>query len=160
MAAMVPASSAAARARLSDRIVVMKSIAGFSTGVTPSAVKRRLGHASQTIRVGGKIAELTYNDYGLSFDFDTLQRSDPADLVGAIGDAFVSNPPGDRYRTSKGIHVGSTEKAVKRAYHGLTCHLGICDLYQGTPGADGSMDTAFTFFDGKVDSIQIQRVYE
>lgn len=129
----------------------MKSIAGFSDGITPKAVKRRLGRPSQTIRVSGRIAGLTYAADGLSFDFDTLQRSDPADDVTALS---------SQYRTSKGIHVGSSERAVKRAYHGLRCHNGLCDLYRGTPGAVGTLDTAFTFFAGKVDSIQIQKIFE
>ncbi len=143
--------AAGAQARLSNRIVVQKSIGGFSDGVTPAAVKRRLGRPSETIRVGGRIAELIYRNDQISFDFDTLQPKDPADLVGAIG---------PRYRTSKGIHVGSSERAVKRAYHGLKCSHGLCDMYTGTPGAVGTISTGFTFFAGKVDSIDIQRVYE
>lgn len=142
---------AQAARRPSSRIVVQKSIGGFSDGVTPAAVKRRLGRSSETIRVGRRIAELIYRGDQISFDFDTLQPSDPADLVGAIG---------PRYRTSKGIHVGSSERSVKRAYRGLKCSNGLCDLYSGTPGALGTVSTGFTFFAGKVTSIDIQRVYE
>jgi hypothetical protein len=145
------AAPAAQAARLSDRIVVQKSIGGFSDGVTPAAVKRRLGRPSETIRVSGRIAELIYRNDQISFDFDTLQRSDPADLVGAIG---------PRFHTSKGIRVGSSERAVKRAYHGLKCGNGLCTMYTGTPGATGTVSTGFTFFGGKVTSIDIQRVYE
>ncbi len=145
------AAAAQAATHLSNRIVVQKSIGGFSDGVTPAAVKHRLGRPSETIRVAGRIAELIYRNDQISFEFDTLQPQDPADLVGALG---------PRYRTSKGIHVGSTERAVKRAYRGLKCSHGLCDLYSGTPGVVGTVSTGFTFFDGRVDSIDIQRVYE
>ena len=146
-----PAAHTARARRLPARIVLHTSIAGFKLGVTPSAVKRRLGRPSQTIHVSGRIAELLYRADGLGFEFDTLQRSDPADDITAYA---------TRYHTSKGIHVGASEKAVKRAYHGLHCQFGLCDLYQGTPGTVGSSDTAFTFFRGKLNTIQVQKVFE
>lgn len=144
------ATAAQARPRLSKRIIVQRSIGGFADGVTPAAVRRRLGRPSETIRAGGRIAMLVYRRDQITFDFDTLQRRDPANLVGAIG---------PRYRTSKGIHVGSSERAVKRAYHGMRCGNGLCTLYKGTPGAVGTVSTGFSFFRGKVTSIDIQRVY-
>ncbi|HET8976586.1 MAG TPA: hypothetical protein VFN87_00420 [Solirubrobacteraceae bacterium] len=149
--ALAAAPAAHAARHLPARIVLHTSIAGFRLGVTPRAVERRLGRPSQTIRVSGRIAQLTYNRAGLGFAFDTLQRSDPADDI----TAYIA-----RYHTSKGIRVGASEKAVKRAYHGLHCQLGLCDLYQGTPGTVGSSDTAFTFFRGKLDTIQVQKVFE
>ena len=135
---------------LSNRIVVMRSIAGFTDGLTPRAVERRLGRPSQTIRVGRRISLLEYDRAGLSFGFDTNAPADPVD--------DVSTTVG-RYRTSRGIHVGSSARAMHRAYPGVRCHVGLCDLERGTPGTPGSMDTAFTLLNGRVDSIQIQKVF-
>lgn len=139
------------RASSPSSIVLGKSIAGFDLHVTPAQVEKRLGKPGQVIHVDGKISGLTYYDHDLSFDFDTLLAGDPADLVGAFGGS---------YRTSKGIHIGSSRQAVSRAYPGLKCNAGICDLYQGTPGALGTRNTGFDFLQGKVDSIAIQIVDE
>lgn len=153
--AAAPAAAAqparTARARLGSKIVLNRSIGGIGFGLTPAQIKRRLGRPSRTIRVGGRIAQITYYKDQLSIDFDTLQRSDPAQGVSAIG---------PRFHTSKGIRVGSSERQVKRAYHGMRCDRFACDMYTGTPGAIGTRSTDFSFVDGKVEAIGVQIVYE
>jgi hypothetical protein len=149
LATAAAAAPAAARS-LPKKIVLYKSIGGVSLGTTPAQIKRELGKPSQTTHVSGKIAGLIYYNDHLSFDFDTLHKGDPADLVGAIGGAF---------HTSKGIHVGSTAKALRRVYRGIKCKDGLCSLYQGTPGSTGERQTDFSIFDGKVESIDVQEVF-
>jgi hypothetical protein len=148
------ATIVARAARVSTLIVPFRSVGGFGLGLTPAQVKRRLGRASQTIHVGGKIAQLAYYKPGLSFGFDSLQPSDPANQVAAIQGGDI------RFRTSKGIRLGSSERAVRRAYPALKCAHGLCSMWQGPAGGVGSRYTGFTFFQGKVDSIDIQKVYE
>ena len=115
----VAAAPAGARP-LPKQIVLYKSVAGISLGATPAQVKHKLGKPSETTKVSGKIASLIYYNDNVSFDFDTLHKGDPADLAGATGGS---------YHTAKGIHVGSTEAAVKRAYHGIKCKDGLCTIY-------------------------------
>jgi hypothetical protein len=141
----------AVRARLTAKIVLFKSIGGISLGATPRQIERRLGKPNQTIRVAHRIAGITYYKAGLSFQFDTIQRSDPADDVAAIG---------PRFHTSKGIHVGTPAARLKHAYHGMRCDKFECALYQGPRGAVGSRITTFTLFGGKVQTIQLQISYE
>ncbi|MGI8715666.1 MAG: hypothetical protein ACR2NR_21290 [Solirubrobacteraceae bacterium] len=148
LVAAAAAGPAGAR-RLPTRIVLYQSVAGVPLGLTPAEVKRRLGKPSLTTRVSGKIAELTYYTTALNVQFDTLHAGDPADFVGTTG---------HRYRTAKGIHVGSTVTAVKRAYRTITCSGGPCTLSQGHPGAIGSRSTAFETGHGKVESIDVQVV--
>lgn len=148
------ATMMARAARVSTLVVPFKSIGGFGTGLTPAQVKRRLGRASQTIHVGGKIAQLTYYGDGLSFGFDTLQRSDPVNQVAVIQGGNI------RFHTSEGIRLGSSQRPVKRAYPAVKCAHGLCSMWQGAAGGVGSRYTGFTFFQGKVDSIDIQKVYE
>jgi hypothetical protein len=148
-AAAQPAHAVAAR--VGSKIVLFKSIGGISLGATPKQIERRLGKPNQTIHVAHRIAEITYYKAGLSFQFDTLQRSDPADDVAAIG---------PRFHTAKGIHVGASTARVKHAYHGIHCNKYQCALYQGPRGAVGSRITTFTLFGGKVNTIQLQISYE
>ncbi len=144
-----PAHSVAANVR--PKIVLFKSIGGISLGATPRQIERRLGKPSQTIHVGHRISGITYYKAGLSFEFDTLQRSDPANDVAAIG---------PRFHTSKGVHVGTPVAHLKHAYHGMHCDKFECALYQGPRGAVGSRITTFTLFGGKVNTIQLQISYE
>lgn len=146
------ASAVPATARsLPRKIVLYKSIAGVPLGLTPAQVKRRLGKPSHTIRVSGKIAELDFDRVGINVEFDTIHHPDQSDFVAAHK---------SRYHTSRGIHPGSTVKALKRAYRGrhLKCQTGLCTLYKGHPGAIGSRRTDFGTFEGKVETIDIQVV--
>ena len=159
-AATTEASAAAgpARARPTSRIILNTSIGGIGLGATPRQIERRLGRPGQTIHVAHRIASLTYYNYGLAFDFDTLQPTDPADDVAALGPPGA--PAGVRYRTSKGVHVGSSVARVKHSYRGMRCDRYQCELYRGAPGAVGTRSTTFTFFAGKVSSIQVQKIDE
>ena len=151
LAASVAAVAAApAAARPPAKIALHKSVGGIALGTKPAAVQRKLGKPSQVIRTGGKISEMQYNNYGLNIQFDTLHKGDPAD--------FVGNNEGSRYHTSKGIHNGSTVKALKRAYgRSLTHHIGGYALnVDGKFGAPGSRRTDFEVFDGKVTQIAVQ----
>jgi hypothetical protein len=159
--ALLPAAAAAdgtgplAHAdRFGNRVVLFNSVAGVPLGITPKAVKRKLGKPSHTIRVSGKIAELEYNGKEdspiVNVTFDNVNPHNLADGVFGYAKSL---------HTSKGIHPGSSVAAVKRAYQsqGLK-HVGggSYTLYQGTPGAIGYRETDFGSFHGKVVDIGIQ----
>ena len=55
--------------------------------------------------------------------------------------------------------MGSTEAAVKRAYHGIKCKDGLCTIYKGAPGTTGERQTDFDIFRGKVQGIDVQEVF-
>jgi hypothetical protein len=159
--ALVPAAASARgpvahSARLGNKIVLYKSIGGISIGITPKALKRKLGKPSHTYRASGKIAEMDYDtDFHaiIHVSFDTLHKGDPADGV------FGYRPS---MRTSKGIHPGSSFTAVKRAYKhaGLrSTGKGQYTLYRGHPGAIGERETDFGGFNGKITDIGIQAVF-
>ncbi len=148
--ATVAAAMPAGARPLPRKIVLYKSIAGVPLGLTPAQVKHRLGKPSHTIRVSGKIAALEFDGDQINVEFDTIHRPDLSDFMAANS---------SRYHTSKGIHPGSTVKAVKKAYKGqLKCQSGLCTLYRGHPGAVGSRRTDFGTFEGKVETIDIQVV--
>jgi hypothetical protein len=161
--AVVPAVAAARSqgplahsARVGSKIVLFKSIGGIKVGMTPTQIKRKLGKPSHTDRVSGKIAELDY-DKGfqsvIHVSFDTLHKGDPAN--GVFGYLHGMH-------TSKGIHPGSTFKALKRAYRhaGLRrTGAGQYVIYKGHPGAFGERETDFGGFGGKITDIGIQAVF-
>lgn len=153
LAAAVGAVAAApAAARLPSRkIVTYKSVGGVKLGTKPAAVRRKLGKPTHTVHTGGKISEFQYNNIGMSVQFDTLHKGDPASFVGALT---------SRYHTSKGIHPGSSVRALKRAYgHSLKHPYGMYVLYKGKPGSIGSRRTDFTVFRGKIETIDVQVVF-
>lgn len=155
-AAIALAVPATALAR-TTRVVPFKSVAGIPLKLTPKEVRHRLGHPSHTIRVSGKIAEYDYHRLALSVQFDTLHHPVRSDFVGvAVGFAT----PKIRYHTVHGIHIGSSKKAVRRAF-GKRCHwnVGQCMMWKGHPGAIGSTSFGFDFFRNKVTEMDIQYVF-
>lgn len=139
------------------RVVPFKSVAGVPLKLTPAQVRHRLGRPSHTVRVGGKVAEYDYHRLALSVQFDTLHHPVRANFVGvAVGFAT----PKIRYHTVHGIHIGSSKAAVRRDF-GHQCHwsLGSCTLWKGRPGALNSTSFSLVFFQGKVDSMNNQYVF-
>jgi hypothetical protein len=158
--ALVPAAASAHgpvahAAGVGNKIVLYKSIGGIPIGITPSKLRKRLGKPSKTYRVHGKIAEMDYSK-GIkpiiNVQFDTLHKGDPAD--GLFGSRSSMH-------TSKGIHPGSSTKALNHAY-GKALHKfpGGFALYQGKPGSLGSVTTQFGTSGGKVGIIDIQAVFK
>jgi hypothetical protein len=144
-------------ARVGSKIVLFKSIGRVRIGMTPKQVERTLGKPSHVDRVDGKIAELEYK-HGfnpvINVEFLTIMKGDPAN--GVFGYLHGMH-------TSKGIHPGSTFKALKRAYR----HAGLrktgadsYTLYKGHPGAPGERETDFGGFGGKITDIGIQAVFK
>jgi hypothetical protein len=153
LAALVVGTMAvpAAARPLPRKIVLFKSIAGVPMGLTPDQVKHRLGKPSHTYRVSGKIAQLDFAKSGIDVEFDTIHHPDQSDFIAAHT---------SRYHTSKGIHPGSTVKALKKAYKGqhLKCQSGLCTLYKGESGSTGSRRTDFGTSEGKIVDIDLQVV--
>ena len=141
----------------SHRIVPFKSVAGVPLKLTPAQVRHRLGRPSHTVRVGGKVAEYDYHRLDLTVEFDTNHHPDRSDFVGVAEGAFTRHI---RYSTVHGVHIGSTRRAVRRAF-GRRCHwnLGDCTIWRGHPGAIGSTSLNFTFFGSNVTEIDIQYVF-
>jgi hypothetical protein len=140
--------------RLGTKIVLYKSVGGIALGVTPKAVRHKLGKPSRTLRVGGKISQYDYVDSDgaavVNVAFDTRNRRDLAD--GVFG--FAST-----LHTSKGIHPGSTVAQLKRAYGpALQKFPGVYALNEGTPEA--SPTTQFAMIDGKVTLIDVQTTFD
>jgi hypothetical protein len=134
------------------RVVPFKTVAGIPLKLTPAEVRHRLGRPSHVTRVSGKVAQYDYDSKHLSIQFDTLQKEDRADFVG-VNDGS--------YRTVHGIHLGSSSKAVRHAFGGaLKCEADICALYEGKPGSLNSTRTDFSFFEGKLASMDIQYVFK
>ncbi len=160
--ALIPATAAARSpapvahaARLGSKVVLYKSIGGVPIGITPAALRHKLGRPSHTIRVSGKISEVEYRAKDgtdiINVTFDTLHKGDPAE--GIFG--FARD-----LHTSKGIHSGSTVRQLKRAYgHSLHSFPGGFALYKGKPGAIGSTTTQFGTAGGKVSLIDIQTTF-
>lgn len=152
-----PQGPVAHTARVGSKVVLFKSIGAVKLGMTPKQVKRKLGKPSHIIRVGGRIAEFEYErgfDPIINVDFLTIMKGDPAN--GVFG--YAKN-----MHTSKGIHPGSTFKAVKRAYGhaGLRkTGAGAYTIYKGHPGAPGERETDFNGFGGKITDIGIQAVFK
>jgi hypothetical protein len=162
--ALIPAAAAAVArsagpvaqaARVGNRVILYKSIGDVGLGLTPTAVKQKLGEPGHTVRVSGKIAEFDY--YGrddsslINVDFDTNNPRDPAD--GVFG--FASS-----MHTSQGIHPGSTVTQLKHAY-GSSLHKfrGGFALYKGKPGSTGGDTTQFGTFQHKVAVIDVQTTF-
>src|SRR5579875_2256079 len=122
-AVLILPATAFARSR---RIVPFKSVAGVPLKLTPAQVRHRLGRPSHVVRVSGRVAEYDYHRLDLSVQFDTDHHPDRADFVGVAEGAFTRSIP---YRTVHGIHIGSTRRAVRRAF-GRRCHwnLGDCSM--------------------------------
>ncbi len=139
---------------LPKEIVPQKSVAGFTFGVTPAAVERKLGAPSLVNRLpSGAIAYLRYPNYGVSFLFDTQLSSDPADTISGFGRGF---------HTATGIKVGSSHAAVTRAYPAARCDnpgTHECILYAGQPDDPGTRETIFQFARNKVIGIAILKIY-
>lgn len=158
--ALVPAAAVARTpgpvghaASLGSKIVLYKSIGGIPLGITPKAVKHKLGKPSHTIRVGGKVAEYDYVAQDglavINVAFDTNNKRDLAD--GVFGFA-------KKLHTAKGIHPGSTVAQLKHAYgSALKKFPGGYALNQGTPGA--SPTTQFAVTDHKVSLIDVQTTF-
>jgi hypothetical protein len=147
-ALLLPASALA----YNHKVVPFKTVAGIPLKLTPAQTRHRLGEPSHVIRVAGKVAEYDYNSKHLSVQFDNSQKQDRADFVG-VND-------GD-YHTVHGIHIGSSAKALHRAFgHALKCQEGDCVLYKGKPGSINSYRTDFGLFEGKVGSFDIQYVFK
>jgi hypothetical protein len=104
--------------------------------------------------VSGKIAEFQYEKgYQdlIHVEFDTLNKRDLAN--GVVG--YLK-----RMHTSKGIHPGSSVKQLKHAY-GKALHRfpGGYALYNAKHGSIGSATTQFGTFRGKIEMIDVQKVF-
>jgi hypothetical protein len=62
--------------------------------------------------------------------------------------------PLTRFRTAKGIGLGSTAKQLKAAYRGLKKAPGTVVVY--TLGGKGTIETQFTLIGGRVTSIAVR----
>jgi hypothetical protein len=121
LALAVPAVSQAAYPKTKNKsIVLAKSIGGFSLGGSPKALARAWGAPSSKCDVtcdyngksGGSHAEVQFVT-NRAVDITILTA---IHLVGNKDIADCSTPL-TKYETSKGIHLCSTVRQLKNAYH-------------------------------------------
>lgn len=122
------------------KVVVNRSIAGISPGMTAKQVRGHLGLPSRVDRHGRAIIGYAYDAPRLKLFVSFALRTHRADSVGTSS---------GRQRTGKGIGVGSGRRAVPRAYPGTSC-----TRYSCTTRASGSgTTTSFNFLHGRVSGI-------
>lgn len=121
------------------RVVVNRSIAGISPGLTPKQVRARLGRPNRVNRHGRSIIGYGYDAPRLRLFVSFALRTHRADSVGTSA---------RRQRTGKGIGVGSRARAVRRAYR-VTCNRYSCTT---RPSRSGTT-TSFNLSKGRVSGI-------
>lgn len=136
------AGPSAHAARLTNKIVLFKSIGGIKIGMTPKQVRRRLGKPSHTNRAGVILDYEYENRQGFGTMDVTFTRTHVTNVQ-----TFLRSQ-----RTPQGIHIGSTVKALKRAYRGRLKHA--IGGFVVSNAAD-SAQTQFIIGGGKVTSIAI-----
>jgi hypothetical protein len=108
------------------KIVVQKSIAGVSLGMTAAQVRNVLGAPRSVSYPKDEIqGSFKHYDYGLT---DVLITR------GTSGAVFAVTTSGRAERTSSGIGVGSTRAALKRAFSAVTCQNRYCSIGVAKPG--------------------------
>lgn len=121
------------------RVVVNRSIAGISPGMTPRQVRARLGRPGRVNRDGRAIIGYHYDAPRLKLFVSFALRTHRADAVGTSS---------GRQRTGKGIGVGSRSRTVRRAYR-VACTRYSCTT---RPTRSGTT-TSFNFSNGRVSGI-------
>lgn len=112
------------------KVVVNRSIAGISPGLTAKQVRARLGRPDRVNRSGRAIIGYGYDAARLRVFVSFALRSHRVDSVG------TSSP---RQRTGKGIGVGSSRRAVRRAYR-VTCTRSSCTTRPSHSGTTTSFN--------------------
>ncbi|MBO0767867.1 MAG: hypothetical protein J2O48_04195 [Solirubrobacterales bacterium] len=106
LAAAPAVALASTAAPVSHAIVPYKSIGPVKIGQTAKQVDKELGKPSATKRANGKVALQLFAKRGLEVLFDSQKTGK------VIGIAAAS----PTYKTPNGLHAGSTEAQVKKAY--------------------------------------------
>lgn len=127
------------------RIVIQKSIAGVEIGMTATQVRAELGAPRKVgYRPDPVQGSIKVYDYGLTDVF--LSR-------GPAGRVFHVTTKSRRQRTAKGIGVGSTRTAIRRAYAKATCVERICFI--GDAGAGEAVTTFHLTMAGRVHTVSL-----
>lgn len=124
-------------------------LGGLQLGWTPAQVIKRLGKPSYVSHKHGKVVGYEYLHDGLNLAFATKARHDPLTLIEASGGPF---------KTIKGIHVGMSETALKKALRStahVTCTKGGCAINN----ADYSVSTNFNVLKHKVIGFSIYKAF-
>ncbi len=121
------------------RVVVNRSIAGISPGLTPKQVRARLGRPGRVNRAGRAIIGYHYDAPRLKLFVSFALRTHRADAVGTSS---------GRQRTGRGIGIGSRRGAVRRSYR-VRCTRYSCTT---RPSRSGTT-TSFNFSNGRVSGI-------
>jgi hypothetical protein len=131
-------------------VVPQHAIRGVSLGMTRAAVVRTLGrpaHVSHRTNDLGPYTELTYRGLRITFAFDR-----------GVSQIESTSP---RDRTARGVGVGSSEAAVRRGVHGVTCRTesGVRHCSLGVFAA-GRVVTDFFLRGGRVRRVVVGRVLD
>ena len=158
----VPTTAFAQRHRhvhIGSEVVPFKSVGGIPLGITPTQLRHRLGRPRYLKRVNGRIADMSYGhgtflNPGLAVYFDTLGPRRRADGIGGY-------EPG--MHTPKGIHVGSSLRALRRAYRHTGLHKlseGVYGIIHGKQFHFGEHEMDFWVLDGRVYEIEVQTLFD
>jgi len=128
-AATAAAATKAPPAQVGTHIQINGGIGKLTVGLLPAQVRKLLGAPSKTAHVtdaSGKrrVLRMDYSRYALSLLFDWT--------AGEPNAVSVIDVDGPRYRTSGGIHVGSSKAALLRAHPETSCG----SLSGGKPGEE------------------------
>ncbi|HEX6390583.1 MAG TPA: hypothetical protein VFZ89_14085 [Solirubrobacteraceae bacterium] len=118
LVALAPAAQA--------KIVVQESIAGVKVGMSAKQVREVLGAPRSVSYPKDEIqGSFKHYDYGLTDVFITR---------GTSGVVFNITTRSRAQRTASGIGVGSTRKALQRAFPKAKCQNRYCSIGEARPG--------------------------
>jgi len=112
-------------------IVVQKSIAGITLGMTQDEVKAVLGEPDEVNRPSNEIFG-SYTEFRYGLTYVSL-------FAGEDGEVFSVSTTSKKQRTSKDVGVGTSEKVLKQRVKGVKCQsygtsFRICTVGRGNPG--------------------------
>jgi hypothetical protein len=143
----VPGAVAAGQANWT--IVPGRSIGGIALGWSPTRVQANIGRPARSARLHSKVGTLItaiWNHPSIVVVYSQKNSQTTSISVQTVA---------PRFRLPTGIHVGSSRRALTRAYPKAMCTAAVtsCALVRNAHAG-----TAFVIRDGRITSISVTRV--